>query len=112
MIGLSVDIVPVDPVALLVPHDADDSYPAIRPSEGLLSLGEGAMGSSLPTVDDDVGAGTLAEGFPALPLYPPMRRLRAGPGVFPWSAKNHGTPVCGVGQSPWTSVLSTDTDPP
>jgi len=29
MIGLSVDIVPVDPVALLVPRDADDSYPAI-----------------------------------------------------------------------------------
>ena len=70
------------------------------------------MGSLIPAVDYDVGAGTLAEGFPALPLCPPMRRLRAGAGVFPWSAENYGTPVCGVGQSPWTSVLSTDTDPP
>lgn len=45
MIGLSVDIVPVDPVALLVPRDADDSYPAIRPSEGLLSLERAPIGA-------------------------------------------------------------------
>ena len=37
-----------------------------------------------------------------------MRRLRAGAGVFPWSAKKHGTPICTVGQSPSTFASPPD----
>ncbi len=41
-----------------------------------------------------------------------MRRLRAGAGVFPWSAKDPHTPVCAVGKSPRTSLWSPDGEEP